>query len=65
MSVSDRAEAFDEIAVGQDDQFKIVNSKKRLTLADEFQCMGNQAVIQGLSRSKKWLSSQQDVLKCR
>ena len=65
MSVSDRAEAFDEITVRQDDQFKIVNSKKRLTLADEFQCMGNQAVTQGLSRNKKWLSSQQDVLKCR
>ena len=55
MSVSDRAEAFDEITVGQDDQFKIVNSKKRLTLADEFQCMGDQAVIQGLSRNKKRL----------
>ena len=48
MSVSDRAEAFDEITVGQDDQTKIVNSMKRwLTLADLFQCMGNEAVTQG------------------
>ena len=49
MSVSDGAEAFDEIAVGQDDQAKIVNSIERLTLADQFQCMGNQAVTQGLT----------------
>ena len=44
MSVSDRAEAFDETAVRQDDQTKIVNSMERLTLADQFHCMGNQAV---------------------
>ena len=49
MLVSDRAEAFDETAVGQDDQTKIVNSMERLTLADQFQCMGNQAVTQGLT----------------
>ena len=49
MSVSDRAEAFDEITVGQDDQAKIVNSMERLTLADQFQCMGNQVVTQGLT----------------
>ena len=49
MSVSDRAEAFDEIAVGQDDQARIVNSMERLTLADQFQCMRNQAVTQGLT----------------
>ena len=49
MSVSDRAEAFDETAVGQDDQTKIVNSMERLTLADQFHCMGNQAVTQGLT----------------
>ena len=49
VSVSDRTEAFDEITVGQDDQIKIVNSKKRLTLADQFQCVGNQAVTQGLT----------------
>ena len=48
MSVSDRAEAFDEITVGQDDQTKIVNSTERwLALADLFQCMGNEAVTQG------------------
>ena len=49
MSVSDGAETFDEIAVGQDDQAKIVNSMERLTLADQFQCMGNQAITQGLT----------------
>ena len=68
MSVSDRAEAFDEMTVGQDNQTKIVNSMERLTLADQFHCMGNQAVTQGLTELvevKKWLSDQQDVLKCR
>ena len=70
MSVSDRAEAFDEIAVGQDDQAKIVNSMERLTLADQFQCMGNQAVTQGLTqlaevrndyRANKMFQSADDV----
>ena len=41
MLVSDRAEVFDETAVGQDDQTKIVNSIERLTFADQFHCMGN------------------------
>ena len=36
MSISDRAEAFDEITVGQDYQTKFVNSMERLTLADQF-----------------------------
>ena len=49
MLVSDRAEAFDETAVGQDDQTKIVNSMERLTLADQFHFMENQAVTQGLT----------------
>ena len=49
MSVSDRAEAFDEMTVGQDNQTKIVNSMERLTLADQFHFMGNQAVTQGLT----------------
>ena len=53
MSVSDRAEAFDEITVGQDHQTKIVNSMEKLTLADQFQCMGNQAVNQGLTELAK------------
>ena len=36
--------------MGQDDQTKIVKSMERwLTLADQFQCMGNQAVTQGLT----------------
>ena len=50
MSVSDRAEAFDETAVGQVDQTKIVNSMERLTLADQFHCMENPAVTQGLTQ---------------
>ena len=41
MSVSDTAEAFDEITLEQYDQTKIVNSMERLSLADQFQCMGN------------------------
>ena len=49
MWISDRAEAFDGITVGQDDQTKIVNSMENLTLADQCQCMGNQAVTQGLT----------------
>ena len=70
MSVSDKAEAFDEITVGQDDQAKIVNSMERLTLADQFQCMGNQAVTQGLTqlaevrndyRANKMFQSADDV----
>ena len=48
MPVGDRAEAFDEITMGQDDQTKIVNSIERLTLADQVQCTGNQAVTQGM-----------------
>ena len=35
MSVGDRAEAFDEITVGQDDETKIVNSMERLTLVNQ------------------------------
>ena len=70
MSVSDRAEAFHETAVGQDDQTKIVKSMERLTLADQFHCMGNQAVTQGLTelaevkndyQSNKMFSSADDV----
>ena len=70
MSFSDKAEAFDEITVGQDDQAKIVNSMERLTLADQFQCMGNQAVTQGLTqlaevrndyRANKMFQSADDV----
>ena len=49
MSVSDTAKAFNETAVGQDDQTKIVNSMERLTLADQFHCVRNQAVTQGLT----------------
>ena len=49
MLVSDRAEAFDEITVGQVDQTKIFNGMERFTLADQFQRMGNQAVTQGLT----------------
>lgn len=44
MSFSDRAEADDGITVGQDDENKILNSVERLTLVDQSQCMGNQAV---------------------
>ena len=36
MSISDRAEAFDEITVGKDYQTEFVNSMERLTLADQF-----------------------------
>ena len=70
MSVSDRAEAFDETAVRQDDQTKIVNSMERLTLADQFHFMGNQAVTQGLTelaevkndyQANKMFSSADDV----
>ena len=70
MSVGNRAEAFHEITVGQDDQTKIVNSMERLTLADQVQCMGNQAVTQGLTelaevrndyQANKMFSSADDV----
>ena len=70
MSVSDRTVAFDEITVGQGDHTKIVNSLERLTLADQFHCMGNQAVTQGLTelaevrndyQANKMLSISNDV----
>ena len=70
MSVSDRAEAFDEITVGQDDHTKIVNSMECLTLTDQFQYMGNEAVSQGLTelaevkndyQAYKMFSSEDDV----
>ena len=70
MSVSDRAETFDETTLGQDDQTKIVNSMERLTLADQFHCMENQAVTQGLTelaevknnyQTNKMFSSADDV----
>ena len=57
--------------MGQDDQTKIVKSMERwLTLADQFQCMGNQAVTQGLTelvevrnnyQANKMFSSADDV----
>ena len=49
MSVSDRAEAVDGIMVGKDYQTKAVNSTEKLTLADQFQFMGNQVVTRGLT----------------
>ena len=49
MWISDTAEAFDGITVGQDDQTKIDNSMENLTLADQCQYMGNQAVTQGVT----------------
>ena len=70
MSVGNRAEGFHEITVGQDDQTKIVNSMERLSLADQVQCMGNQAVTQGLTelaevrndyQANKMFSSADDV----
>ena len=74
MSVSDRAEVFDETTVGQDDQTKIVNSMEKLTLADQVQCMGNQAVTQELTelaevrndyQAKKMFSRADDVHQLR
>ena len=56
--------------MGQDNQTKIVNSMERLTLADQFHCMGNQAVTQGLTelaevkndcQTNKMFSSADDV----
>ena len=49
MSISDRAEAVDGIMKGKDYQTKAVNSREKLTLADQFQCMGNQVVTHGLT----------------
>ena len=56
--------------MGQDDQTKIVSSMESLTLADQFQCMGNQAVTQELTelaevrnyyQANKMFSSADDV----
>ena len=56
--------------MGQDDQTKIVSSMERLTLADQFQCMGNQAVTRRLTelaevrndyQANKMFSSADDV----
>ena len=49
MSASDGTETPGGITVERDNQTKIVNCIGRLTLADQFQCMGNQSVTYGLS----------------
>lgn len=49
MSASDGTETSGGITVKRDNQTKIVNCIGRLTLADQFQCMGNQSVTYGLS----------------
>ena len=64
MSFNDRTEADDGITVGQDDENKILNSVERLTLVDQSQCMGNQAVTIWLWESERlWI--RQNFLKYR
>ena len=64
MSVSDRAEAFEETSVGQVDQTKIINSMERLTLADQFHCMEIPAVTQGLTELAEVKNDYQTNMMC-